>query len=123
MTDQTTTAPLVDPEDRYVPYGPASVLKVSTSGQYVAQFAVRDSVACEMRGGQGMYLPRTVMLIWTTEDGQVWTFSHAQIVGTQVDRAGNRRGFDTTQQIYLGDPVYATSVPAWLEELVAAHRP
>jgi hypothetical protein len=106
--------------------GPDVTYKVTgqPGGDYTVQITVQGSDPCPMKGGQGDYLPRTALLVWTTTDGAAWVFRHAILSGPQIERKTGEPGpFPTSQTLYLGDPNYSDCEPVWLARMVAALAP
>ncbi len=96
----------------------------SSGGTFAVQLTIRHSGNYPMKGGQGDYQPRTVLLMWDTDDGTTWTFRHAIICGAQIEKkTGEPGAFTTSQTLYLGDPNYADCEPSWLAGLVARFTP
>jgi hypothetical protein len=96
----------------------------SQGGDYTVQVKVTGSGPYPMKGGQGDYQPRTVLLVWTTTDGVAWTFRHAVAAGPQIEkRTGEPGPFSTSQTLYLGDPNYAGGEPVWLAAIVHRFAP
>lgn len=97
---------------------------VEQGGDYTVQVKVTNSGHYPMKGGMGDYQPRTVLLVWTTDDGITWTFRHAVITGQQIERRTGQPGpFATSQNLYLGDPGYRDCQPPWLADMVARLAP
>lgn len=96
----------------------------SQGGDFTVQFTVTGSRPYPMKGGQGDYLPRRGLLVWTTTDGAAWTFRHAIINGAQIEKqTGQPGGFPTIQTLYLGDPGYPDCEPTWLPGLIERFAP
>lgn len=93
-------------------------------GEFIVQVAVTGGGRYPLKGGQGDYQPRNVLLVWFTTDGIEWLFRHAIITGQQIEkRTGEPGMFTTSQTIYLSDPTYRDCEPAWLAELVKQTAP
>lgn len=96
----------------------------SRGGDYTVELRVSGSDYYPLKGGMGDYQPRKVLLVWTTDDGDTWTFRHAVTTGPQIEqRTGVPGVFTTSQTLYLGDPGYRDCEPAWLADLVDQHAP
>jgi hypothetical protein len=96
----------------------------SSGGEFLRRVKVSGSDNYPMKGGQGDYQPRDVLLVWTTADGVTWTFRHAIIAGPRIEtRNGKTSAWFTSQTLYLGDPTYADCEPVWLPGLVAGLAP
>jgi hypothetical protein len=88
-------------------------------GEYLVRVSMTGSPRYPLRGGQGDYEPRDVLLVWMTADGVTWTFSHAVICGPQIEKRTDEPGrFGASQTISLGDTTYADCEPVWLAGLV-----
>lgn len=97
---------------------------VSQGGEYQVRVELHNSPAYPMKGGQGDYQPRDVVLVWSTTDGASWTFRQAVIQGPHIEQRTGLPGTSrTAQTIYLNDPGYPECTPAWLAELVAQTAP
>lgn len=98
--------------------GPSFQTRRGWSEHHV-EVAVARAAKLPLKGGMGLYEPRTVLLCWRSLNGRDWSFEKAVITGPP-DYARNVLSHQT---VYLNDPGYPQSEPGWLQHLVDVHAP